>query len=645
MKLSLQDILKIRQANIIASPPPSAPIPAPIEENKPVVKRSLAEILEAKKATASSNLISSPAPNGEDKDFAAYAEVKIPADESLRTVHSKIEPKLTLADILKAKQLLDTTVPLNEEQKVILDKPAETFSLNIQLNERQLAAKNLALASKSFCLIGAAGTGKTTTQRAVAQTLLESNSLGLCSFKLPNSGRDRVEAPSIAFVSYTRRAARNLARAIFKLPALEERLQYNVMTIHALLEYEPETYWNAEESREAFRFVPRKTASNPLEITHLVIEEASMLGLDLWEKLYAAMLAGVQIIFIGDINQLPPVFGASILNYALVQLPVVELNKVYRQVDDSPVLNAAHNILEGKFPVEARTDKGSFTIVRGNSPVQLSQNKTALTLNNLFSQLYSKGEYDPTQDIILSPWNKAELGTDVLNNYIAQFIGDSKDEVVYEIIAGFNKKYLAVGDRIMFNKMDGVITKIQRNPSYAGIFPQTEGRDLTRFGIRKIGHPDNNHADKWDEDPSLTLDYSTFSVDALLEQEAERKQQASHRVTVELENGDIEVLSTAGEFSPQIFSLGYCLTVHKAQGCEWRKVYIVLHKEHAVSLTRELLYTAVTRASQDVVIIAKDEVIKKAISIQRIKGDTLADKIEYFNSGAIDNSNIKCTKP
>jgi exodeoxyribonuclease V alpha subunit len=84
--------------------------------------------------------------------------------------------------------------------------------------------------------------------------------------------------------------------------------------------------------------------------------------------------------------------------------------------------------------------------------------------------------------------------------------------------------------------------------------------------------------------------------------------------------------------------------VHKAQGSEWRKVFIILHKDFAVSLYRELFYTAATRARTKVTIIANDTTIAKAISSQRIKGDTLKDKMEYFNSGADLRDNVYCTK-
>lgn len=507
------------------------------------------------------------------------------------------------------------------------------FSLDIKLNDKQLLAKELAFQGKSFCLIGAAGTGKTTAQREIAKSLLEQNLLGTHTFRVQGSG-ERVTAPSIAFVAYTRIASGNLRRAIHKDPNLEATLMHNVTTIHNLLEYAPETYWDYTEQKEKFRFIPKRTASNPLDITHLIIEEASMVGLDLWEKLYAALRPNTQIIYIGDINQLPPVFGSSILNYALVQLPVVELTQVYRQAEGSEVLDNAHRILKGQSIEEGK----DFKMVRGGE-TQLSQSKLSLMLGKTFPKWESAGEYDPEQDIVLSPWNKHDLGTDNMNKWIAQHLGEKRLADVYEIIAGITKCYLAVGDRILFQKQTGVIKDIKRNGMYVGKRPQDHGKDLTRFGIR-IGKPTAEG-----EDDDIFAGYEDINLDSLMEQsEEEIKRQTSHIVEIELETGEAVTLSSVGDFSPAVFSLAYCLTVHKAQGCEWRKVFLILHKDHSISAFRELLYTAVTRAREQVIIIGKDYMVDKAIKNPRIKGNSIAEKIEYFNGGTLQVGDIRCVK-
>lgn len=570
------------------------------------------------------------------------------ASHSIPAIH-----KPTLSEILALKtskapeQIPTIHIPTSvlqtaQGEEVEYVKEKETFSLNIKLNSKQLLAKELAFAGKSFCLVGAAGTGKTTAQREIAASLLSQNKLSTHLFRIQGTPT-RVEAPSIAFVAYTRIAAGNLKRAIHKNPDLEAVLTHNVTTIHNLLEYSPEFYWDYETEKEKMRFVPKRTANNPLDITHLIIEESSMVGLKLWNELYEAMRPGTQIIFIGDINQLPPVMDKSILNYALVQLPVVELTHVYRQAEDSFILENAHKILRGEFPL---TEGKDFKIMR-NGTVQHTQARMARMIGEAFPKFYaqellSEGSgYDPLQDIILSPFNKQDLGTDNLNKWIAQFQGTAREAVVYEIKAGIATLYLAVGDKVMYNKQVGEIAAISRNMEYHGKECKYPSPHLTRFGTYTASTEEND-----DEEELVLAGYENIDLDKMMDenQKDDLMRSASHIVTLAMETGIDITLSAVGDFAPSVFSLGYALTVHKAQGCEWRKVFIVLHKDHSVMAFRELLYTAVTRSREQCILITKDFMLEKAIKNPRIKGNSVEEKIEYFNSGLMDIGNVYCTK-
>lgn len=620
------------------------------------IKRSLADILAEKRAKALSSLEESQnqAERSEaqnQKPILTSPNTDLPALSTPPSNPTAFTNPIrrTLAEILAEKALLSAApikliTPADEIRENLLELPLEeldevqeysgAFALNLTLNSQQLLAKEMAFAGKSFCLIGAAGTGKTTAQREIAAELLKSNCLRTHEFRIQGLGIP-VMAPSIAFVAYTRVASGNLRRAIHKLPELEAALEHNVTTIHNLLEYTPETYWDYDLNKESFRFIPRRTASNPLDITHLVIEESSMVGLDLWQKLFEALRSDVQIIFIGDINQLPPVFGDSILNYALVQLPIVELTQVYRQAGDSSILVNAHKILTGEFPLLEADD---FKIVRGGT-VSHTQGKLATTLGMTFPKWKDAGEYDPLQDIILCPWNKRDLGTDNMNKWIAQFLGTQRNAVVYEIVAGISKLYLAVGDKVMVNKQVGVITKINPNGRYMGRAALPHSTNLTRFGTY-TGEVEESL------DDLNSLDYSNLDLDKMIleAEDGDRTKECSHLVDISLDDGADITCSSIGDFSSSSFSLAYALTVHKAQGCEWRKVFFIMHRDHSVSLCRELLYTAVTRAREKMIIIAKDEVIEKAIKTQRIKGNNVKEKIEYFNSGISLNNAVRCTK-
>lgn len=559
----------------------------------------------------------------------------------MKSLKEIIAEKKALAAIKaegSVEQPLSVLSILTEETEEEEKQSNKTFALNIILNDKQQLAKELAFAGKTFCLTGAAGTGKTTAQREIARSLLEQNKLGFHDFRIQGSGGERWEGPSVAFVAYTRIASGNLKKAIHKDQKLADIFLHNVTTIHNLLEYEPEFYWNYEQNKESMRFVPRRTAANPLDLTHLIIEEASQLDLDLWSKLFSALRKNTQIIFLGDINQLQPVFGASILNYALTQIPVVELTEVYRQKEGSLILDNAHNILSGKSLKEGE----EFKIVRGGDK-QFSQEKLSTSLALTLNKWFEMGEYDPEQDIVLSPFNKQALGTDNMNRWISQYLGQKREAIVYHVIAGITQLYLAVGDKIFYNKRVGVIKTINKNGEYQGKAPQIPSRDLNRFGT--YIHNGNRNEEDEAEDFHLA-GYENLDLEKMAEENSKEElvRQASHIVTLSMEDEEEETLSAVGDFNQQKFSLGYCLTVHKAQGCEWRHVYIILHKDHSIMAYRELLYTAVTRASQKVVLIAKDFMLEKAIATQRIKGNTLKDKIEYFNAKIALDSDVICYK-
>lgn len=554
-----------------------------------------------------------------------------------------VNVEMPVASATEDDELAPEAAPDNSHTE---ERPAgagESFSLNITLNEQQKAAAEMAAAGKSFCLIGPAGSGKTTATRTVAKNLYETGRFADTTFKQP--GKSPYSAPSIAFCAFTRRAAGNLRKAIHKDPTLAQVLAGNIMTIHALLEYQPE-YYTDHEGNERFRFAPMRTAKNPLTITHLVIEEASMVdAYELWMRLFEALPSDVQIIFIGDINQLPPVFGPSILNYALIQLPIVELVETYR--NQGSVLDNAHHILRGEM-IET-TDE--CKIYEMGKDVQHGQNTVGNKLlpaafKKLFETIQEDGTraYDPEYDMILSGYNKQEMGTINMNANIAQFVGDARGAIVHEVIAGFNKLYLAEGDKVMVNKRDGIITEIRSNPSYYGKQPQLPGNNLSRKGIRIMDRISNIDLDDESTLEEAFLDYDNFSLDNLEKENAERKQQASHVVKIKYDDdGFEEEISSAGDFADQVFTLGYVLTGHKAQGSEWRKVFILLHKDHATMLFREWLYTAYTRARISCIIFGKKYLVEQAISRPRIKGNTMKDKLAYFNSGITNASDIFAT--
>lgn len=544
------------------------------------------------------------------------------------------------------KALVEEQTPAPASSLPIVESGKVSYKFgDIVLNEAQARAPELALAGKSFVLTGAAGTGKTTSQAAVVQALESMDVFGIHDFKYIGP------APSIAIVAFTKVAVRNIQKALKKNPATEKYAAH-CMTIHSLLEFCPEVVERINDSGEAYEtkmFMPQRTAANPLKITHLIIEEASMVGLDLWKLLYEALLPGVQIIYLGDINQLPPVFGKSIMSYALCKLPVIELTHVYRQALDNPIIANAHRILKGEM-VEDSGD-GRFSIVSGGSKYKVGQDRMALALNSMIQKLHELGDYNENTDIILIPYNKQDMGTTAMNNKIATFLGFKRGAIVHQVKAGFSTWWLAVGDKVLVEKQAMWIVDIKENPKYMGGSTAMPGA-YTRDGVPLAA----TNIDFDAEDAGLTLaDYESFNLEDVEEEATKRA--ASHLVMCSTANPNdpdfdptdpdilITELGSSGDFRQEVFQFGYCMSIHKSQGSEWRKVFIFLHYDHSAFLNRELMYTAITRAREEVVLCAKEDLIAAAISRQKIAGIGLDEKIAFFNGGSLaDMDDVPVTK-
>ena len=490
---------------------------------------------------------------------------------------------------------------------------------SITYNSRQQEAINLILSGQSCVIIGAAGTGKTTIQKASTAGLLQSGQI------LPQLNQDhkylKSTSPGIAIVAYTRRATNNIRKN------MSEDLQPCCITIHKLLEYAPvECFITDPETgkeKRSMRFEPARNALNPLpsNIHTIIIEESSMVSLQLYNEIRAAAPHNPQIIFLGDIQQLPPVFGSAILGYKMLELPVVELTEVHRQALNSPILSLAHRILSGN-PIP------HSQLSQLNSPGHLklhpwkkriSSESATITLAKFFIKELDEGKYDPESDAILIPFNKS-CGTDELNKHIATRIAQRNQEPVFEIIHGFKKSYYAVGDKCLYEREDAIIQAITPNPQYTGASPQSSSLTLNYWGHKSSDEHDDSLSD-------IDLVLANLSLPTSDDEQTVRA--ASHIITLQLLDSDRTIqIRSAGEVDALI--LGYAITIHKAQGSEWDKVYLCFHNSHNMMIQRELLYTAVTRAKQELFCICESDTFEKGITRQRIKGNTWQEKAEWF---------------
>lgn len=504
----------------------------------------------------------------------------------------------------------------------------------ISLNAEQQAFIDLVLEGHSCVLIGAAGTGKTTTMKGVIQALLQSSRyIGTIESEHKYLPRN---SPGIVATSYTRRSVTNLRKA------MPEDLKNNCITLNKLLEYQPEYFSVLDpvtgEEKNTMRFVPGRNENYPLPegIQLIIIDEASTVSVELYKILCYAISHKIQFIYLGDLNQLPPVFGSAILGFKGIEhiAHTVELKQVYRQALESPIIRLAHRILSGKpIPVEEYPDwhfKGELTIHPWKK--RISADNALATIAAFFKRAYDANEYNPEDDMILIPFNKA-CGTDELNKYIANHIARRSQQLTYEIQAGWEKVYFSVGDIVMYDKSDAVITNITPNPNYIGRTPTMATTTLDYWG-----HDPNNSVKRSALDDVRSAEEIELLLESSMSEIEEKTNQASHIVTIRFKETmqDLEINTAAGV---KALSLGYSMTIHKSQGSQWNKVFCVFHQSHGTMMQRELLYTAVTRAAKELYIICEQDTFTKAIINQRIKGETLEEKFDHFKGKLLSNTN------
>lgn len=539
--------------------------------------------------------------------------------------------------------------------------PAVPILPAIVWNTEQTQAIELGANLRPFVLIGAAGTGKTTTIKEVIRRIIAN---------MPHKIKKRtkylnVDTPAVALVSFTNRAVRNIKRAVRDIPEIE----HNVLTIHKLLQFRPEQVSVIGDDGEAItsrRFVPTFDSFNPIEDLRLVIiDEASMVDTRLFKQLYDAC-PNAQFVFIGDLNQLPPVFGDAILGFKLAELPVVELTRVYRQALESPIISFQHSFtLQGRTfgdSVMQKFNDGEFGKGLTFKPfkLKLEAENMCAAFADFIRREHLAGNWDWREDAILIPYNKA-FGTIGINREIAQWMGDARDADVHEILAGRNTKYLARGDFVIHQKTEYIVWDITPNSAYIGRPPKMHSPHLKRDGTYKLGKKpkdlfDAAFAATSDEQFDKLLNQTEAEINSAFgdgdDDEEGKKVQASHHVKLipldawelldkseqelQLDNIGLITVKTMGDVGSLDF--GYAITVHKSQGSEWRKVYFVISNHHSPMLSRELLYTGMTRAREELMVIyspeskpsAKDSSVAKAIKAQKVYGRTWQDKVEVF---------------
>lgn len=570
-------------------------------------------------------------------------------DSAMKTAVRLAAVEDAIAEAAQAKPEPVVTRPRTDASQL-----SSLIDADFPFDESQIAAIEGVVNSpiRHACMTGAAGTGKTTCTKAIVERLKESVQEVDLQRYFANASPDEVAddedyeiptqyVPSVVMCGFTGRSTQMIKRNF------PRDWHGNIMTIHRMLRYMPEYYDDLDaESGEIVkkrRFIPQYDATNQLPWDIIIIDEAGMVAVDLWENIRVACKPGTRIIMIGDINQLPPVHGRSVFGFAMSAWPSFELTHIHRQTGvNNSIVDNAWRILNGQRPLpdDPKTDpnwKFLMTKIDGMST------KASQQIRAFLPQLSKMNIYDPIRDTVVTPINGDkestkgfQLGQIPLNRELAIIFNQTDER--YIIDGGREVKRFAVGDKVMATKNDyqtgitngmtGIITGIVPNAGYT--------KPTGKWGrVKDVEAFMKDEGIDEDDDEDISLEDVFADVKNLEEmdkkKEKEERGPASHIITVEFgEEGHKFEIAFATLAEVCSLQTAYVVTCHKMQGGESPTIIIICHQVHGQMLNREWLYTAITRASQRCILCYTDNGVSSALSKQRIKGKTLADKVKMF---------------
>lgn len=340
-------------------------------------------------------------------------------------------------------------------------------------------------------------------------------------------------------------------------------------TIHRLLETD-------FSGGNALSFARKE--DNPIEADYIIIDEMSMVDTLLMRCLVAAIAPGTGVILLGDSDQLPSVGAGTVLADIIASggFPTIKLTHIYRQAAESMIVVNAHKINDGETPFFNKADN-DFYLVSRPDPTSISSAIVKLAAE----RLPKKYGFDPMTDIqIISPTKKSLIGTYYLNSCLQEALNPAspkKAEVRH------SDTVFREGDKIMQTENDYDMPWTKDSEKGSGVFNGDMGR------IQKI---DKHHrAVRILFDDNRVCDYSFDKLKNL--------------------------------------TLSYAITVHKSQGSEFECVIMPLYKCAPMLMTKNLFYTAVTRAKTLVVLVGLAEAAEYMVHnvSEQNRYSALTDKI------------------
>lgn len=339
---------------------------------------------------------------------------------------------------------------------------------------------------------------------------------------------------------------------------MSEATSTEAKTIHRLLEMTHEAGGN---------YVFLRNENDLLEEEVVIVDEASMIDSALMCALLKAVKPGARVIIIGDADQLPSVGAGNVLRDLIEseRFATVRLNEIFRQAQESLIVTNAHAINKGELPDLTVKDNDFFFLRRG------SDREIAVTIADLCKNRLPKtyGEITKNGIQVIAPSRKGESGTESLNILLQQTLNPPARELGEY---AFRDRIFRVGDRVM-----------QTRNNYE-IFWERELDGLTGSGI--------------------------FNGDIGIIEEINR---SSSEMTILFD--DRRVIYDFSELED--LEHAYAVTVHKSQGSEYPIVILPMCTAASMLLSRNLLYTAVTRAKQMVILVGREEIVAKMVENDR----------------------------
>jgi exodeoxyribonuclease V alpha subunit len=319
----------------------------------------------------------------------------------------------------------------------------------------------------------------------------------------------------------------------------------------------------------------RYNEEHPLEAQAIVVDETSMLDLFLAHSLLKAIPPAAQVLLVGDVDQLPSVGPGMALRDLIdsQQVPVVRLTEVFRQAASSHIVTNAHRINAGQFPHLTPTTKFAESDCLWQEAAEPALGAEAV--RHLVEDFLPKHGIDPVRQVqVLSPATRGEVGTRQLNAMLQQVLNPQKPGKV-ELSRGGST--LRVGDRVIQ----------QVNDYQREVFNGDVGT------ITKIGLEEQEIVVQFTE-RAVTYDYADLSE----------------------------------------LALAWAVTIHKSQGSEYPVVILPIFMQHYLLLSRNLLYTGLTRAKQLAVLVGPTKALGLAIKrvTERQRYTALADRLRGLSA-------------